>query len=559
MRFHTICLLLATAASLYADDNQPAPAAEGMMRALYMMQSENIDASLQCYQDAYAQGSKHDFEVLQELGHVLLRHGIRSEDPQIVAMSLFGAGLSGSSAVLDILAVGLFHPDPQLQMVALHFIAKIEDDRTDELLNRAMASDFLSTRMEAAFYMAQKKHPYAVGQIEGLMVRLPPFFRPFFPSLFTLVGTADATAALRRLADDLDPQVRVESILNIAKLQRDDFLPLLRKRLTHSNLAELEASAFAIGYLKDSKSLPKLRKLARSSSDNVRIASILALHSLGERTHVAALEDLARARRSVFAIAALGQVPGTEETLAELVQSQDLSTRVNAAISLLMHRDARCLKGIAEVLITDHRDLAFYMMPSLGRTLAVWKAVPSAELRSKDKTIDLSLSLSLREHILREAIHLPERAFLQLVRELFDHQQFDLIPTAILLLENLRTSAAIGLLKEGAAKVTAPLIRDYCYLALFRLKEEGPYGEYIHHWVMRQKDAELIRLRPVIPWKMRLESDYTLTPEETSRLLVDALFAIASERDIDFLLKAIRFGNPQNRYALFGLLMRATE
>jgi HEAT repeat protein len=530
-----------------------------MMRSLYMMQSQQIDDALECYENAYAQGGKHDFEVLQQLGHVLLRHGSRSEDPQIVAMSLFGAGLSGSSGVLDILAMGLFHPDPQIQMVALHFIAKIEDDRTDELLNRAMSSDYLSTRMEAAFYMAQKKHPYAVGQIEGLMVRLPPFFRPFFPSLFTLVGTADATLALRRLADDLDPQVRVESILNIAKLARDDFLPLLRKRLSHSNLAELEAAAFAIGALKDSKSLPRLRKLTSSSSDNVRIAAILALHSLGERTHVPALEDLARLRRNVFAISALGQVPGTEDTLAEIAKSYELSTRLNASISLLMHRDPRCLKGITEIVITDPRDLAFYMMPSLGRTMAIWKAVPSAELRSKDKTIDLSLSLSMREHILREAIHLPEATFLQLVRELFDHQQFDLIPTAVLLLENLRTSESIALLKEGAAKVGAPLIRDYCHLALFRLKEEGPYGEYIHHWVMRQKDAELIRLRPVIPWKMRLESDYTLTPEETSRLLVDSLFAIASERDIDFLLKAIRLGNPQNRYALFGLLMRATE
>ena len=96
---------------------------------------------------------------------------------------------------------------------------------SDELLNRAMSSDFLSTRMEAAFYMAQKKHPRAVGQIEGLMVRLPPIFRPLFPSLFALIGTSEATAALRRLLDDLEPQVRIESILNIARLGRDDLLP----------------------------------------------------------------------------------------------------------------------------------------------------------------------------------------------------------------------------------------------------------------------------------------------------------------------------------------------
>jgi len=60
-----------------------------------------------------------------------------------------------------------------------------------------------------------------------------------------------------------------------------------------------------------------------------------------------------------------------------------------------------------------------------------------------------------------------------------------------------------------------------------------------------------------------MDSDeYTLTPEETSKLLIDAYMSIASrrnERSISFLLEAIQLGNPINRYALMGLLMRATE
>jgi hypothetical protein len=53
-----------------------------------------------------------------------------------------------------------------------------------------------------------------------------------------------------------------------------------------------------------------------------------------------------------------------------------------------------------------------------------------------------------------------------------------------------------------------------------------------------------------------------LTPEETSKLLVDSYMTIASrrnEKSITFLLEAIQQGNPINRYALMGLLMRATE
>ena len=111
--------------------------------------------------------------------------------------------------------------------------------------------------------------------------------------------------------------------------------------------------------------------------------------------------------------------------------------------------------------------------------------------------------------------------------------------------------------------MSAPLIRDYCHLALYRLKEEGPYEEYINRWVMQQKEAELIRLRPILPWKFRMDqSDHSLTPEETSKLLIDAFFSIASrrnERNIAFLLEAIQRGNSANRYALMGLLMRATE
>lgn len=528
------------------------------LHALYMVQNADIESALRQYQEYYSRSGRHDFEVLQQMGLVLFKQGIQSEDPAIFTMTLFGAGLSGSVNSLEILERGLYHPDPQIQLIALNFIAKIDDDQTDILLNRAMSSDFLSTRMEAAFYMAQKKHPNAVGQIEGLMHRLPPIFHPFFPSLFALIGTSDATQALRRLLDDLDPQVRIESVLNIAHLGRDDLLPILRKRLTHCNISELEACIYAIGALKDSSSISKLQRLSRSPNANIKIAAILALQELGDRSNVNALNELAKTQ-NVFAINALGTVPGYEDTLAALVQSNDLQVRLNASIALLQRHDERCISVLEEILITDVRDLAFYLIPSIGRTTTIWKAIPSAELRSKDPTLDLSLSLSLREQALKESIYLPQETFLSLAKKIIDQQQNDLVPCLMSLLENLRTPEAIQLLNDGSEKINAPLVRDYCHLALFCLKEGETHQEYIKHWIMHQKNAELIRLRPVLPWKTRLESNYTLTPEETSRLLVDAFLAVAADRNINFLIDAILQGNPQNRYALFGLLMRATE
>lgn len=558
--------LLTTLLSLSLTASSPSPPISSFdeikLHSLYLMQQNQIEESIEKYREFADLSGRHDFEALQQMGLILLQKGIQSSDNQTFMMTLFGAGLSGSANALEILEKGIDHPDPQMQLLALHFIAKFDDDRTAEIFNRAMSSDYLAVRMEAAFYMAQTKHPHAVGQIEGLMYRLPPVFKPFFPSLFALLGTSDATHALRRLIEDPDPQTRVESILHVARLGRDDFLPMLRKRLTHTHIAELEAAVFAMGALKDSHSSHILRKLAISPTETLRLAASIALFQLGDRSHVSTIVHLAK-ESNLFAIAALGAISETEEVLASLIRSSDLQVRTNAAIALLQRRDLRCLDALAEILISDARDLAFHPFSSVGRTLTAIKAVPSAEIRSKDPTIDLSYSLAMREHFLREAVHLPEEIFLKLARRIFNRFQSDLVPTTIALLENLQTEKAIALLKEGAEKISTPLVRDYCHLALYRLKQEGPYEEYINHWVMNQKESKLIQLRELLPWKYRLEqSDYTLTPEETSRLLIEAFLSIASRREeksIAFLLEAIQRGNPHNRYALMGLLMKATE
>src|SRR3989344_8236473 len=296
---------------------------EAKLHSLFLMQHNQIDEALDRYREYCELSGHHDFSVLQQMGLIMLQKGIQTTDPQVYLMTLFGAGISGSSGALEILAKGLDHPDPQIQLLSLHFIAQFEDDRSHDLLNRAMSSDFLSTRMEAAFYLAQRKHPHAVGQIEGLMYRLPPVFKPYFPSFFAILGTNDATAVLRRLIEDADPQVRVESILNIAKTGRDDFLPMLRKRLTHSHVAEVEATPFAIGLLKDSSSMPKLKKWAVSSTESIRLAAAMALLNLGDRSFVPAMIEMAK-KRNLFAIFCLGGVADSENVLAELVQSNDL-------------------------------------------------------------------------------------------------------------------------------------------------------------------------------------------------------------------------------------------
>ena len=186
------------------------------LQSLYLMQQNKIEQSLQKYHEYTILSGRHDFNMLKQMGITLLQKGSCSEDHQVFLMSLFGAGLSGSSFAIDILEKGIFYNDPQIQLLALHFISKIEDDRADLILNRAMSSDFLSTRMETAYYLCQKKLSSVVGQIEGLMFRLPPNFKPFFPPLFALNGTEEATTVLKQLIEDVDVQVRIEAILQVA-------------------------------------------------------------------------------------------------------------------------------------------------------------------------------------------------------------------------------------------------------------------------------------------------------------------------------------------------------
>ena len=173
----------------------------------------------------------------------------------------------------------------ETQLTALHFICALQDNESNNLLIKAMSSDFLEVRIEAAMQMAIKKHPCAFGQIQSLMQRLPPFFKPFFPQFFGLIGTSDAIQILKTLLFDIDPNVRVQSILSIAQNNRDDLLYLLKRKIKHASIKEQEALAAAIASLNDSSCNEDLKKLYLSATDNIKLAISLALYKLGDKTY----------------------------------------------------------------------------------------------------------------------------------------------------------------------------------------------------------------------------------------------------------------------------------
>jgi HEAT repeat protein len=397
------------------------------------------------------------------------------------------------------------------------------------------------------------------------MYKVPPQMRFFFPQFFALIGTSDAIALLRHMMDDKFHMTRIEAILSAARFGRDDLLPMIRSRATHLNIAEQEACATAIGFLKDSKSIPLLNHLSESPSANVKLAAKYSLYLLGNDSAKEEIISLAK-EGNLFAISLLGNIPGTEDTLFVLTKNPDLQIRFNAVFSSLKLNDHRLFENLLEFLIRDSRDLGFQPQYSIGNSLIAWKVIPSAQQHQKENPNDLiALSLHIREHMLKECLEFPPDKFLKIANHLFDSRQSDLIPLLIALMENLQTPEAVDLLETKAQIAGAPLTRAYCNLALLRLKKGDQFKAAVLNWISIKKNTEMFRFRPMLPWNVKISEKanvFELTPEEHSRLLIECYQTIALEHDeqsIDIILEGLKSGHYKNRPVLAGLLIQSIQ
>lgn len=549
---------------------QSSPLTVNKLHILYLLQSKEAPYAIDLYEQYKKQLERHDFEILQQMALLLLEKGARSQDTEEQLSSLYGSSIGGIATAIDILEAAISSPHIETQMAAIQYLGNLQEDRCDELLTKAMSSSFFMTRMQAAYQLCIRKSKNAVGQIESLLYKVPPPMRFFFPQFFALIGTHDAIVLLRHMMDDPFPLTRVEAILNAARFGRDDLLPLIRTKATHLNVAEQEACAAALGILKDLKSLPLLSKLSQSPSENVALAATRSLVSMGQEKKK--IEIALKAKEgNLFAISLLAEIPNQNEVLINLLKENDLHIRFNAAFSLLQLKDPRCIDPLTEFLLRDSRDLGFQPLYSLGHSLLAWKVISSLrQHQQKEEFYDLmTLSFHLREQLLRECIELPEENFLYLAEVLFSSGQTDLIPLLVRLLENLQTEKAIALLKAQAEKAGAPLSRAYCQLALLRLKQGDLYKQAILNWIHTKKKTEMIRFRPMLSQLtsgkthfLEKTHSFELTPEEHSRLLIEAYQTIAMEHDeesIDMLLDGLKNGHPKNRPVLAGLLIQAIQ
>ncbi len=536
------------------------------LHILYLLQSREWHKSIDLYREYQAQLGRHDFEVLQEMALIILEQGAKSRDPEEQLTSIFGSKIAGINASIDVLESAVMSSHPQTQLAAIQLLGSLQDDRCEELLTKAMSSDYFYTRMDAAYQLAMRKSRVAVGQIESLMYRVPPYMRFFFPQFFALIGTTDAMSLLRMLMDDNHHATRIESILSAARFGRDDLLPLIRRRASHLNIAEQEACATAFGLLKDSKAIPQLQKLSHSPSDNVKLAALRSLHLLGNQQAKKEIASLAE-KENLFAISALGDIPGSEGTLFPLISHENRQVRFNAVVALLKRRDPRVTRSLKEFLVRDSRDLGYQPQFSVGNSLMAWKVIPSAlQHHNREEGSDLiTLTVHVKEFLLKECLELPQHNFLEIASYLFETRQNDLVPTLISLIENLNTPEAIRFLELKAQSAGAPLVRLYCNLGLLRMNPGSEQEKVVLDWISAKQQTEMIRFRQLLPRAARLQemgTTYELTPEEHSRLLIECYQTLALKHDqtsINILLEGLQNGHPKNRPVLAGLLIQAIQ
>jgi HEAT repeat protein len=509
----------------------------------------------------YAQESQtQDFALLQQAAKALLTQGIHSKDPAIELMCMFGAGVATSTEMLPILEKGIYSEDLRTQLVALSYLGRLQDDEADRLLLEALSSPFVIVRLEALLQLAQKSHPATMGHLYSLMVKVPPPLRALLAQIAIHVEGTDATRFLRQLLSDPEVDVRVETILTVAEAGRDDFLPTIRLLAHGASYAEQENCALAFGLLKDPLSCVKLKSLSESRQQSVKLAACKSLYQLGEMSYLTPIETEAK-QGCLFAITLLGDLQAGKETLTTLLLHPERDVRLNAILALLAQRDLKVLAYVDEILLDDARDTGFWRISSPGGGLKAWKTLPSANSQQKQYPDILEQTMNLREKVLVQCLEFEENDFLKVARTICQKKQTHLIPLVIELLQNKKSDLVIQFLKEGYQKAGAPLLRNYCTLALFRLNEIGPYEEQLISWINSWGSEELIRFKDE-PDPLPFSNPHHLTPEETSRFLIEAYEALASAQNptgIRALIQTIANGNIKNRYALAGLLMRTTE
>ena len=535
--------------------------AEPPQHLLFLVKNQQIHSAIEQYR-AYMQAEgEADFEFLHELAWSLIAEGCAQEDPEINLLALFGASLSTQDKALPYFIKGFHSSNPNVQAASLNFLAKMNHDQADRELLSGLSSNQILIRFMTLQLMAEKKMQGASLQAEALLAKLPKELHPLFPPIFALIGDDLSMKQLRRFLSDPDDRTRASAILSVLATQHEEYLPQIRRAAKQVNPLLQETAAACLGAFQDDKSRDILFKLTKSPNRDVKTTALKALRQMDDPKAKELLFEEAK-QGNILAFNELGFLKGFEGFLAQHLHHADKNVRINAAMALLEQKDPKCLPVLEEYLLNDRNSLILTPNFTLSKACYFWKFVPCTFGEEDEETqAKLEKMLQAKELLLSKIFDLPQKYSLKLAEKLFEVQQNSLLPSLVLLLENSGSEEAIDLLKKYQQQIGAPFVRMICTLALYRLGEEGPYKQLLKNFIKDWRGNELIQFRPIIADAIEHYPGHELTPTEVSRLLIESLESLVGMQDnetIDIILNAIQHGNPKNKYALAGILVRAT-
>ena len=531
---------------------------------LYLMSTKKVNKAIDQYLKHYEKEKKHDFKILTQMAQILIDLGSNSKNLEEQIFTLFGISLCGNPS-LAFLENALKSPFPMVQIAALDLLAQQHDDLTNDIIAIALKSRFLNVRMEALHHLINRKAKQALGHVESLANLLPSQFRPLFVELFAVYNSHESIQKLKQLFSDRDLKVRLSTILIAARYQRDDLLVNIRSALTQPDPLLKEAASCSLGILKDLSSEAQLKIAAESPFAETKLAASFALHQLGNINAKEKILELA-IEGNPFAISLCGHIPQSYEILKKLLHSKNTIIQLNAGLALLQNKKLESLPIIKKILAADTQFDGFMPFSSPGRSLTAWKYISPAMFPVENAKQKLqAISNSFQEELLQKCLDLPEEKFLEIAHFLLDKKQNQLVPLLVRLLENLGSPKAVTFLNQKANQVGSPFVRAYCQLALYRLGESQANRTRFLKWLAKQHMPQLIEFKPMLDRGAREDkniSNYTLSPKETTALLIESFDAIATKHDIDgitLILKAMRGGHAKNRFALAGLLLKSIQ
>lgn len=543
---------LALAGTLYAEPPQ---------HLLYLVKNQQTNSAITQYRKYMQESGEPDFDFLHELAWSLIAEGCAHEDVEVNLLALFGASLSTQDKALPFFIKGFHSKNPNVQAAALNFLAKMNLDQADKELLSGLSSNQVLIRFMTLHLMAEKKMQGASMQAEALLAKLPKELHPLFPPIFAQIGDDLSMKQIRRFLSDPDDRTRASAILSILATEHEEYLPQVRRAAKQVSPILQETAAACLGAFHDDKSRDILKKLAKSQNREVKTTAMKALYQLDDESAKEMLFEEAKGG-NIFAFNELAIVKGYDDFLVQHLAHADKNVRINAAMALLEKKNPKCLWVIEDYLINDRSQMILTPNYTLSKACCFWKFVPcSFEAEEEETQIKVEKLLQAKEHLLAKVFELPERYYLKLAEKLFESQQNSLLPALVLLLENSGSEEAIHLLKKYQQQIGAPFVRMICTLALYRLAEKGPYKDILRSFIKEWSGTELIQFRPILSENIDRYPGYELTPTEVSRLLVESLESLVGMQDnetIDIILNAIQHGNPKNKYALAGILVRAT-